>query len=69
MAVAEDLAWAGKIGASELPAEPLYRALLYSWVLSLFGLNGEALASVFSLCCHFLDILLVSFLAQRLWGV
>lgn len=67
----ENLAWARLIADGQLPEEPLYRALLYPWVLSCFQLEGGALSSVatlFGMLCHCLNALLVAVLAGRLWG-
>lgn len=64
----ENLAWAERIAGGALPAEPIYRALLYPWVLS--WLPGSALpvaATVLGLLMHGISALLVSGIAQRLW--
>lgn len=66
----ENLAWAGLIADGQLPDEPLYRALLYPWLLSLFHVEGALLAqlaTLFGVCCHCLNALLVAVLAGRLW--
>ncbi len=68
---AENLAWAQVIATGELPAEPFYRALLYPWVLSLFGLDAATLvpvASLLGVLCHLLNVLLVGQLSKCLWG-
>jgi len=68
---AENLAWAHRIAAGALPAEPLYRALLYPWVLSFSGVTGTGLALVaafFGLLCHGVNACLVGWLAVRLWS-
>jgi 4-amino-4-deoxy-L-arabinose transferase-like glycosyltransferase len=67
----ENLAWASLIAHGQLPDEPLYRALLYPWVLSHFYTDGGVaplIASLFGLLCHFLNALLVAGLASRLWA-
>jgi len=66
----ENLAWAGLIADGQLPDEPLYRALLYPWVLSLFHVEGALLAqfaTLFGVFCHCVNALLVAVLAGRLW--
>ena len=66
----ENLAWASLITNQQLPDEPLYRALLYPWVLAQFQLEGAALAQLatfFGVLCHGLNVLFVALLAGRLW--
>ena len=68
---AENLGLAEKIALGELPREPLYRALLYPWVLSLVGQQGTVLAlvaTVWGVLCHMLNAVFVGMLAKRLWG-
>ena len=67
----ENLAWVRLIQDGALPPEPLYRALLYPWLLSLFGLQGALLAqaaSAFGVLCHCMNAFLVGLLSRRLWG-
>ena len=66
----ENLAWAEAIAAERLPAEPLYRALLYPWVLSHFtelGGNLPRLATALGIVCHLANAGLCALLAGRLW--
>ncbi|CAA6676527.1 MULTISPECIES: glycosyltransferase family 39 protein [unclassified Lentimonas] len=63
----ENLAWAELIAAGQVPVEPLYRALLYPWVLSFFPQGSLWLVSFFGLLCHFMNGFLVGCLAERLW--
>lgn len=62
----ENLAWAERIAAGELPAEPFYRALLYPALLSLFPFPLW-MAPFFGLLCHWLNALLCGLMARRLW--
>jgi len=64
----ENLAWAEQIRSDSLAEEPLYRALLYPFVLSFFGeasLPGAAVA--FGFLCHLLNALLVAGIGLQLW--
>ena len=66
----ENLAWASLIADGQLPEEPLYRALLYPWVLSLFPAQGAILAQLAALLgmlCHGCNALLVALFAKQLW--
>ena len=69
----ENLALAEQIALGELPREPMYRALFYPWVLSLFiqvGVTAEwmpILASLFGLLCHLVATVFAGLLAARLW--
>lgn len=68
---AENIAWAQRIASDALTAEPLYRALLYPWLLSLSGGTGLGLAQVatfFGLLCHGVNACVVRCLAVRLWS-
>jgi hypothetical protein len=64
----ENLAWAERIAADALLAEPIYRALLYPWLLS--WLPDSLLpvgASLFGLAMHGVSALLVGRIAGHLW--
>lgn len=66
----ENLTWVARIAHGQLPEEPLYRALLYPWFLSLFRLDGAALvqfATFIGGVFHCLNALLVALLALRMW--
>ena len=66
----ENLALAAELRLSGLPKEPLYRAMLYPWCLSLFAGNPEQLPLLVTLggcLAHLLSACLVGAIAQRLW--
>lgn len=64
----ENLAWADLIREGALPAEPIYRALLYPWVLSWLPESLlPAAATLFGLVMHGISALLVGLIAGRLW--
>ena len=66
----ENLALAVEFAGTGLPDGPLYRAMLYSWVLSLLPVDVERLpqlALLFGVFCHLLSACLVGTIAQRLW--
>lgn len=64
----ENLAWAEQIAANALPAEPIYRALLYPRLLSLLPDSLlPAAASLIGLALHGVSALLVGLIAGRLW--
>lgn len=68
----ENLVWTARITQGNVPSEPLYRALLYPWVLTLLGTEGAVLAQLattFGVICHCLNAWLVALLGSRLWGV
>lgn len=62
----ENLVWAERIAAGELPPEPFYRALLYPALLSVLPATLW-LAPLFGLLCHWLNALLCGLIARRLW--
>lgn len=66
----ENLGWVESIREQQLPAEPLYRALLYPSLLSLLPFSVTSLpqvALVFGLGCHVLSAFLVYRLARHVW--
>jgi hypothetical protein len=64
----ENLAWADRIAADALPAEPIYRALLYPWLLAWLPSGALPLAAtVLGLFLHGASALLVGLIAGRLW--
>lgn len=63
----ENLAWAQLIAEDNLPAEPLYRALLYPWVLA--HLPGDVLFRVlFGVFLHLLNAALVGLITHSVWS-
>ncbi|PXA05556.1 hypothetical protein DDZ13_01400 [Coraliomargarita sinensis] len=62
----ENLAWAEKISKSELPEEPLYRALFYPWILSWVP-QAEVFAPALGVLCHLLNALLCGLIARQVW--
>ncbi|MFP4674336.1 MAG: hypothetical protein ACLFO5_07090 [Opitutales bacterium] len=65
----ENLAWAERIAAGDLPDEPLYRALLYPWVLSWFaGTNLPTVALLLGLLSHGAGAALAGGLARVVWN-
>ncbi len=65
----ENLLWAARFDAWELPPEPLYRAVLYPLVLSLLHPAGmrPLLGALLGLACHLLNGWLVHRIAGRFW--
>lgn len=66
----ENLAWAERIAAGELPEEPFYRALLYPAILAALakaGILSGAAATVFGVICHLISALLAGLIARRIW--
>jgi hypothetical protein len=66
----ENLAWAERMAEGALAPEPIYRALLYPWLLSFFAGAGEALPQVatgLGVLAHLLNALLAGLLARELW--
>lgn len=67
----ENLAWAERIAAGEVPAEPMYRALGYPALLAAFaklGMLSGATAMALGMLCHGLNAFLVGCIARRLWA-
>ncbi len=69
----ENLAIAEQIALGDLPGEPMYRAMFYPWVLSLFMRIGVAMewmpvvASLLGFLCHLAATVFAALLAARLW--
>lgn len=66
----ENLGWVEWIRAGTVPAEPMYRALLYPWLLSVLPFAAAVLPSaaiVLGLGCHLLNACLVGRLAGLMW--
>lgn len=64
----ENLAWAERIANGTLPAEPMYRALLYPWLLSWLPPSLlPATATLLGIMMHGLSAWLVALIAGRLW--
>jgi hypothetical protein len=64
----ENLAWASLLRGGALPAEPIYRALLYPLVLAQFAASSLPVsASLLGLLMHLLSALLVGLIAWQLW--
>lgn len=64
----ENIAWAQKIRDSHLPAEPIYRALLYPLLLSkLPATSLPVAATIFGLFLHLCSAILTGLIALRLW--
>ncbi|TVP79867.1 MAG: hypothetical protein EA353_05205 [Puniceicoccaceae bacterium] len=64
----ENIAWAERIAMSELPQEPIYRALLYPLLLSLFPSSSlPVAATLFGLLMHGVSAWLVGLIGWRLW--
>lgn len=66
----ENLAWAERISAGELPDEPFYRALLYPAILAVMakaGLLSGAAATIFGVICHLISASLTGLIARRIW--
>lgn len=70
----ENLALAEQIASGEVPREPMYRAMLYPWLLSHFlnvGVPPEWMpfvASLFGAFCHIAATVFTALLAARLWS-
>lgn len=66
----ENVAWAAVIREGALPAEPIYRALLYPWVLAqLPAASLPAGATCLGVFMHLVSAALVGLIALRLWRV
>jgi hypothetical protein len=64
----ENIAWADTIREGRLPEEPIYRALLYPYLLAKFPpLSLPAGATFFGLLMHLSGAALVGLIAARLW--
>lgn len=65
----ENIAWANTIRDGLLPAEPIYRALLYPFLLAKLPASSlPASATFFGLAMHALSAVLVGLIARRLWA-
>jgi hypothetical protein len=65
----ENLAWASILREGALPAEPIYRALLYPWVLAQLTASSLPMsATLLGLVMHLLNALLVGLIAWQLWA-
>jgi len=67
----ENIAWAQAIASGDAPAEPMYRALLYPWILARLPVSAEALpqaATWLGIALHWLNAGLAGALAGRMWA-
>ncbi|WPJ97306.1 hypothetical protein SH580_06245 [Coraliomargarita algicola] len=66
----ENIAWAQVIREGRLPAEPIYRALLYPLILAQMPVSSlPGSATCLGLFMHLLSATLVGLIARRLWRV